>query len=134
MSIHHDSTPNYVIAEKCRCSNALDMAICIFYFSSISFDHGMCSARSFFFTLLENILHAHHHLVSLYFHCITDTDGPLDLNYVADMVKKQREAPINEFEISHDRSSNTWHVEGVGLQRFVQMTNWRYKIVASLDS
>lgn len=49
-----------------------------------------------------------------------------DLNYVADMMQKQRKAPISEFEISHDSSTNTWHVEGTGLQRFVQMTNWRY--------
>lgn len=51
---------------------------------------------------------------------------PVNLNYVADMVKKQRNAPINEFEISHDSSSKTWYVQGLGLQRFVQMTNWRY--------
>ncbi|KAH6756201.1 GTP1/OBG family protein [Perilla frutescens var. hirtella] len=53
-------------------------------------------------------------------------EDPLDLNYVADMMQKQRAAPINEFEISHDSSTSTWHVEGAGLQRFVQMTNWRY--------
>lgn len=46
-------------------------------------------------------------------------------SHVAEMVKKQRTAPINEFSISHDSSSNTWHIEGAGLQRFVQMTNWR---------
>ncbi|KAG5628191.1 hypothetical protein H5410_013409 [Solanum commersonii] len=51
---------------------------------------------------------------------------PVNLNYVGDMVKKQRNAPINEFEISHDSSSKTWYVQGLGLQRFVQMTNWRY--------
>ncbi|XP_049407273.1 GTP-binding protein OBGC, chloroplastic [Solanum stenotomum] len=51
---------------------------------------------------------------------------PVNLNYVAEMVKKQRNAPINEFEISHDSSSKTWYVQGLGLQRFVQMTNWRY--------
>ncbi|KAJ0936740.1 putative GTP-binding protein OBG [Helianthus annuus] len=51
---------------------------------------------------------------------------PVHFSHVAEMVKKQRTAPINEFEISHDSSSNTWHVEGAGLQRFVQMTNWRY--------
>ncbi|CAK9145537.1 unnamed protein product [Ilex paraguariensis] len=42
------------------------------------------------------------------------------------MMRKQQTAPINEFEISHDSASNTWHVDGAGLQRFVQMTNWRY--------
>ncbi|KAK4379990.1 hypothetical protein RND71_001852 [Anisodus tanguticus] len=53
----------------------------------------------------------------------TDT---VNLNYVADLVKKKRNAPINEFEISHDSSSKTWYVQGSGLHRFVQMTNWRY--------
>ena len=48
-----------------------------------------------------------------------------NLNHVADMVRKQRTASINEFEISHDSSTSTWHVVGAGLQRFVQMTNWR---------
>ncbi|KAL2229785.1 GTP-binding protein OBGC, chloroplastic [Sesamum indicum] len=52
---------------------------------------------------------------------------PTDLDYVADMMQKQRAAPISEFEISHDSSTKTWHVMGAGLQRFVQMTNWRYK-------
>ncbi|KAF4393732.1 hypothetical protein G4B88_007718 [Cannabis sativa] len=50
----------------------------------------------------------------------------VDLNHVATTVRKQRTASINEFEISHDSSTNTWHVVGSGLQRFVQMTNWRY--------
>ncbi|KAJ8766736.1 hypothetical protein K2173_007803 [Erythroxylum novogranatense] len=49
-----------------------------------------------------------------------------NLNHVADMVQKQRRARIDDFEISHDSSSRTWHVTGLGLQRFVQMTNWRY--------
>ncbi|KAK0608265.1 hypothetical protein LWI29_028078 [Acer saccharum] len=53
-------------------------------------------------------------------------EGPVDMNHVADKVHKQRSASINEFEISHDSSSSTWHVVGPGLQRFVQMTNWRY--------
>ncbi|CAL5415719.1 unnamed protein product [Camellia sinensis] len=52
-------------------------------------------------------------------------NNPVNLNHVADMVQKQRTAPINEFEISHESSTNTWHVVGSGLQRFVQMTNWR---------
>ncbi|OMO98424.1 hypothetical protein COLO4_13905 [Corchorus olitorius] len=49
-----------------------------------------------------------------------------DLNHVADMVQKQRSSSISEFEIIHDSSIRTWHVIGAGLQRFVQMTNWRY--------
>lgn len=60
--------------------------------------------------------------------------GSVNLNHVADMVKRQRTAPINEFEISHDSDSNTWHVTGSGLQRFVQMTNWRYEARWSLLS
>ncbi|KAK7245694.1 hypothetical protein RIF29_40543 [Crotalaria pallida] len=50
----------------------------------------------------------------------------VDLNHVADAVLKQRNASINEFEIFHNSESNIWHVVGSGLQRFVQMTNWRY--------
>ncbi|XP_042056950.1 GTP-binding protein OBGC, chloroplastic-like isoform X1 [Salvia splendens] len=53
-------------------------------------------------------------------------EGPIDLNYVADKMQKQRAAPLDEFEIMHDSSTSSWHVEGAGLQRFVQMTNWRY--------
>lgn len=51
---------------------------------------------------------------------------PIQFSHVAEMVKKQRTAPINEFEITHDNTSDTWHIEGAGLQRFVQMTNWKY--------
>ncbi|GJS34201.1 GTP-binding protein OBGC, chloroplastic [Tanacetum coccineum] len=51
---------------------------------------------------------------------------PVQFSHVAEMVKKQRTAPINDFEISHDSSSDTWHIEGAGLQRFVQMTNWKF--------
>ncbi|GKA76905.1 GTP-binding protein OBGC, chloroplastic [Tanacetum coccineum] len=51
---------------------------------------------------------------------------PVQFSHVAEMVKKQRTAPINDFEISHDSSSDTWHIEGADLQRFVQMTNWKY--------
>ncbi|GJZ65984.1 GTP-binding protein OBGC, chloroplastic [Tanacetum coccineum] len=50
----------------------------------------------------------------------------VQFSHVAEMVKKQRTAPINDFEISHDSSSDTWHIEGADLQRFVQMTNWKY--------
>ncbi|CAN0900556.1 GTP-binding protein OBGC, chloroplastic [Linum grandiflorum] len=60
---------------------------------------------------------------------VEDWEGRMDavnLNHVAEMVKKQQRAPINDFVISHDSESNTWHVTGPGLQRFVQMTNWRY--------
>ncbi|XP_077218210.1 GTP1/OBG family protein [Tasmannia lanceolata] len=51
---------------------------------------------------------------------------PVDLNHVADMVNKQRSASMGDFVISYESSSNTWHVIGAGIQRFVQMTNWKY--------
>ncbi|RZC67732.1 hypothetical protein C5167_011421 [Papaver somniferum] len=49
---------------------------------------------------------------------------PVNMNYVAERVRKQRNASISDFEISQDGGS--WHVVGAGLQRFVQMTNWQY--------
>ncbi|URE23341.1 hypothetical protein MUK42_06799 [Musa troglodytarum] len=52
--------------------------------------------------------------------------GPLNLNHVADTIQKQRRSSMNEFEIFYDSSSNTWHVDGAGLRRFVQMTDWQY--------
>ncbi|KAL9410378.1 hypothetical protein AB3S75_044189 [Citrus x aurantiifolia] len=55
-----------------------------------------------------------------------DFEDQVNLNQVADLVNKQRSASINDFEIFHDSGSNTWNVVGAGLQRFVQMTNWRY--------
>lgn len=57
---------------------------------------------------------------------MTGWAAPVNLNHVAEDLKKKRAAPINEFEITHDRNSNTWLVVGDGLERFVQMTNWRY--------
>ncbi|KAK9150974.1 hypothetical protein Syun_009283 [Stephania yunnanensis] len=51
---------------------------------------------------------------------------PVNLNHVADLVHKQRNTPINEFEISCDGNTRTWNVAGGGIQRFVQMTNWQY--------
>ncbi|XP_061374348.1 GTP-binding protein OBGC, chloroplastic [Gastrolobium bilobum] len=50
----------------------------------------------------------------------------VDLNHVADAVQKQRSASISDFEIFRDGDTNIWHVVGSGLQRFIQMTNWRY--------
>ncbi|KAL5097201.1 hypothetical protein RYX36_001528 [Vicia faba] len=55
-----------------------------------------------------------------------DGQDMVDMNHIAHAVQKQRSASISEFEIFHDRSSNVWSVVGSGLQRFVQMTNWRY--------
>lgn len=56
---------------------------------------------------------------------ILDGTDQVNLNQVADLVSKQRSTSINDFEIFHDSGSNTWNVVGAGLQRFVQMTNWR---------
>ncbi|GKD54242.1 GTP-binding protein OBGC, chloroplastic-like protein [Tanacetum coccineum] len=58
--------------------------------------------------------------------CPISWRDPVQFSHVAEMVKKQRTAPIKDFEFSHDSSSDTWHIEGAGLQRFVQMTNWKY--------
>ncbi|KAK7303139.1 hypothetical protein RJT34_14040 [Clitoria ternatea] len=57
-----------------------------------------------------------------------DEDGieMVNLNHVAEAVQKQRNASISDFEIFHDSDSKIWHVVGTGLQRFIQMTNWRY--------
>ena len=52
--------------------------------------------------------------------------GAKNLNHVAENIQKQRSASMNDFEVFHDSSSNTWHVVGAGIQRFVQMTNWQY--------
>ncbi|XP_028783840.1 GTP-binding protein OBGC, chloroplastic [Neltuma alba] len=55
-----------------------------------------------------------------------DGRGIVNLNHVAQAVEKERSAPISDFEVFHDSSTNIWHVVGSGLQRFSQMTNWRY--------
>ncbi|KAL0730155.1 hypothetical protein Bca4012_026248 [Brassica carinata] len=49
-----------------------------------------------------------------------------NLDHVAKKIDKERRAAINEFEIFRDSGTGAWHVVGAGLQRFVQMTNWRY--------
>lgn len=60
---------------------------------------------------------------------ILDLGDSVNLNHVADMVRKQRTVSVNEFEIFRDDNTNNWHVLGSGLQRFVQMTNWRYAFI-----
>ncbi|WZZ30964.1 hypothetical protein YC2023_014365 [Brassica napus] len=49
-----------------------------------------------------------------------------NLDHVAKKIDKERRSAINEFEIFRDSGTGAWHVVGAGLQRFVQMTNWRY--------
>lgn len=56
----------------------------------------------------------------------TERTGEINLNHVADTIRNQRSASMNEFEIVHESRTNTWHVVGAGIQRFVQMTNWKY--------
>lgn len=51
-----------------------------------------------------------------------------NLDHVAKRISKERRAAINEFEIFRDSGTRAWHVVGAGLQRFVQMTNWRYEL------
>ncbi|KAL5197567.1 hypothetical protein ABZP36_001079 [Zizania latifolia] len=55
-----------------------------------------------------------------------ECNGPENLNHVADAIKRERRAAMNEFEIFHDKGRNTWNVAGAGIERFVQMTNWQY--------
>lgn len=57
-----------------------------------------------------------------------------NLDHVAKKIDKERRAAINEFEIFRDSGTRAWHVVGAGLQRFVQMTNWRYELNYSQDS
>ncbi|KAL8142816.1 hypothetical protein V2J09_015848 [Rumex salicifolius] len=57
---------------------------------------------------------------------IIGRSDPVNLNYVAEMVSERRKASISEFEITHESSTKTWVVDGPGLERFIQMTNWRY--------
>lgn len=45
---------------------------------------------------------------------------------IAEIIRRQRSAPIEEFEIIGDKESKVWQVQGVGLERFTQMTNWEY--------
>ncbi|AQK40622.1 Protein kinase superfamily protein [Zea mays] len=52
--------------------------------------------------------------------------GPENLNHVSEAIKKERRAPMNEFEVFHDKGTNRWTVVGAGIQCFVQMTNWQY--------
>lgn len=55
-----------------------------------------------------------------------DSNVPMNLNHVAEMIQKQRSISMNDFEIIHDAKTNTWNVIGAGIQRFGQMTNWQY--------
>ncbi len=47
---------------------------------------------------------------------------------VGQVVKKMRDAPIEQFTVTCDKHTRTWQVDGAGLQRFTQMTNWEWVI------
>uniref|UniRef100_A0A803N9L1 Uncharacterized protein n=1 Tax=Chenopodium quinoa TaxID=63459 RepID=A0A803N9L1_CHEQI len=77
----------------------------------------------------NEVVSAAYEFVKKFKEAVKEDEGcatPINLNHVAEEIKKKRAVPINDFEISHDSSSKTWHVVGDGLERFVQMTNWQY--------
>nr|CAB3458917.1 unnamed protein product [Digitaria exilis] len=77
----------------------------------------------------QDVIHAAYKLLQKERQRIKETEewsGHENLNHVSDAIKKERRAPMNEFEIFHDKGTNTWTVVGGGIERFVQMTNWQY--------
>ncbi|KAL6896570.1 hypothetical protein ACP4OV_007142 [Aristida adscensionis] len=77
----------------------------------------------------QDVIHATYKLLQKERQRLKETEewsGPENLNHVADAIKKERRAAMNEFEIFHDKSTRTWNVVGAGIERFVQMTNWQY--------
>jgi len=77
----------------------------------------------------QDVIHAAYKLLQKERQRIKETEewrGPENLNHVSDAIKKERRAPMNEFEIFHDKGTKTWTVVGAGIERFVQMTNWQY--------
>ncbi|KAF7014174.1 hypothetical protein CFC21_028192 [Triticum aestivum] len=57
---------------------------------------------------------------------VEEWNNTQNLNHVADAIKRERSSAMNDFEIVHDKGTNTWNVVGAGIERFVQMTNWDY--------
>ena len=43
---------------------------------------------------------------------------------VGEVIRRKQNDPIEEFEIFGDLDSSDCRVEGIGLKRFMQMTNW----------
>ncbi|KAL6657152.1 hypothetical protein ACP70R_004932 [Stipagrostis hirtigluma subsp. patula] len=77
----------------------------------------------------QDVIHATYKILQKERKRIKETEewsGPENLNHVADAIKRERRAAMNEFEIFHDKGTNTWNVVGAGIERFVQMTNWQY--------
>ncbi|KAK3125969.1 hypothetical protein QOZ80_7BG0612120 [Eleusine coracana subsp. coracana] len=77
----------------------------------------------------QDVIHAAYKLLQKERQRMKETEewsGPENLNHVADAIKRERRSAMNEFEIFHDKGTNTWNVVGAGIERFVQMTNWQY--------
>lgn len=77
----------------------------------------------------QDVIHAAYKLLQKERQRMKETEGwsgTENLNHVSEAIKKERRAPMNEFEVFHDKGTNTWNVVGAGIQRFVQMTNWQY--------
>ncbi|PWZ45573.1 hypothetical protein Zm00014a_033914 [Zea mays] len=72
------------------------------------------------------MFHLFFDLFILKLHTSVGWSGPENLNHVSEAIKKERRAPMNEFEVFHDKGTNRWTVVGAGIQCFVQMTNWQY--------
>lgn len=71
------------------------------------------------------VFHLFFELFILKLHTSAGWSGTENLNHVSEAIKKERRAPMNEFEVFHDKGTNTWTVVVAGIQRFVQMTNWQ---------
>ncbi|MCO5566832.1 hypothetical protein L7F22_020514 [Adiantum nelumboides] len=54
-----------------------------------------------------------------------EKEGSIGLG-IAEKIRRERSAPIEEFEVIEDKDLKIWHVQGAGLERFTQMTNWEY--------
>lgn len=68
------------------------------------------------FTILQSLPSVEHALHT------SEEDTPA----IGEMVRRQRSAPIEQFEIFYYGETKTWKVQGIGLERFTQMTNWEY--------
>jgi len=78
--------------------------------------------------LLKLVLHRASFLFEIFIlklYTAAGWSGPENPNHVSDVIRKERRAPMNEFEVFHDKGTNTWNVVGAGIERFVQMTNWQ---------
>eukprot|EP00897_Mesotaenium_endlicherianum_P009653 jgi/Mesen1/8716/ME000052S08144 len=45
---------------------------------------------------------------------------------VGEMIQMRRAVPLEEFKVDVDRHTRTFYIQGEGLERFIQMTNWEY--------